>query len=326
MEHEKAAKSHKKVIKNLSKNYWAVATIVLAVLLVVVLVVQPSEDMVATVTAEEAGQKVVDFAAAQGAEATLVSVEEEDGLYKVTLSMLNPQTNENTDVPVYVTLSGESLVAQLIPLSITANAADTTPTDTKTQASAEVVPTERPTVELYVWGYCPYGVQAQGPFTEVASLLGDTADFVLVPYYDGHGAYETQQNQIESCIQKLAPEKFWDYSAKFVSDVYPACASVRTEECDKTEATKVMEAVGIDADAVFECVDSEGDSLFAAASAKASKYGVTGSPSFVINGVMVQVARNADAIKTAVCSAYTVAPEECGTTLDSTSAAASGNC
>ena len=72
--------------------------------------------------------------------------------------------------------------------------------------------------------------------------------------------------------------------------------------------------------------DKEGTELFNAAKALAQSNGVTGSPTVVINGVKANVARTADGIKTAVCSAYNEAPAECDTVLDSSSVAAAGNC
>ncbi len=160
----------------------------------------------------------------------------------------------------------------------------------------------------------------------VANLLGDSADFTIVPYYDGHGAYETQQNKIQSCIQELEPAKYWSYAAGFVANIYPKCSSARTEECDKTESVTLMKTLGIDSTKVLACVDSKGADLNNAASKKAQASGVSGSPTLIINGVIVNTARNAEAYKTAVCSAYNTAPAECSETLDSSAAAAQGNC
>ena len=66
-----------------------------------------------------------------------------------------------------------------------------------------------------------------------------------------------------------------------------------------------------------------GDILVAA---NGSVIKITGSPTVVINGVKADVARTADAIKVAVCSAYNEAPAECGEVLDSSAVAAAGNC
>ena len=53
----------------------------------------------------------------------------------------------------------------------------------------------------------------------------------------------------------------------------------------------------------------------------AVQYGVRGSPTLVINGQTVSVNRSPEAIKQAICDAFTTPPEECSTEL---SAAAEG--
>ena len=183
-----------------------------------------------------------------------------------------------------------------------------------------------PKVELFIWSYCPYGVQAQGPLASVASLLGGKADFEAVLYYDGHGPFETQQNKMQACIQEVAKDKYWAYAAGFVEKIYPKCSASRSVECNQNESVALMKTLGIDDSAVMSCVESRGADLLAEHSARARSYGVTGSPTLVINGKIANVARNAEAFKAAVCDAFDVAPAECGQTLSSTSGTASGNC
>ena len=38
------------------------------------------------------------------------------------------------------------------------------------QETQTVPKSDKPVVELFIWSYCPYGVQAQGPLAEVAKL------------------------------------------------------------------------------------------------------------------------------------------------------------
>ncbi|MGD9276848.1 MAG: hypothetical protein PVJ67_06780 [Candidatus Pacearchaeota archaeon] len=322
--HEKEHKEHKtKSNKNnltdhMRKNPWILSTLVLGVVVLILLVGNfGGAQGTKSVTESDAGQIILDFANTQVDGAELVGVEEENGLYKVTLSI------EERDVPVYLTMNGENLVSGLTPLSLLQQQ-----TNSQTQTATAVPKTDKPIVELFIWGYCPYGVQAQGPLAEVAKLLRDSADFKAVLYYDGHGAFETQENKIQECIQEIAPDKYWDYASGFATDIYPKCGSERTEECDKTAAVTLMDSLGIDSDAVLTCVDEKGEELLSAASARASSLGVTGSPSLVINGVKVNSARTAEAYKTAICEAFTEgnAPSECSTKLDDTAQAAAGNC
>lgn len=298
---------------------WRISAVLFAVLFLVSIVLFIRGPLTGNVIkGDDAGEKLVTYlnSIASGT-VTYVNSTDLGNIYEITVLY------QSQNIPVYITKDGKYFVQAVKELpTTTAGITGNVVADTNT----EVPKTSKPKVELYVWGYCPYGVQAQGPLATVANLLKGKANFEIVPYYDGHGAYETQQNKIQSCIQKLYPDKYWNYAEKFVSNVYPTCSSTRTEECDKTESTKVMNALGIDSAKVFACVSSDGASLFTAASTKAQSNGVTGSPTLIINGVNVNTARTAEAYKTAVCNAFTTAPAECSTALDSTAAASSGNC
>jgi protein-disulfide isomerase len=196
----------------------------------------------------------------------------------------------------------------------------------KEKPSQNVPKTSKPKVELYVWSYCPYGVQMQGPMAEVAELLKGKAEFIIVPYYDGHGAYETQQNKIQLCIQKLAEDKYWSYAKGFVETIYSKCGSQRTEACDKNESISLMKKLGIDSSKIMSCVDSQGKTLLEEAAKKSQQNGVSGSPTVIINGVKVNVARTPESVKTAVCSAFENVPAECSKNLSSSASASSGSC
>jgi len=270
-----------------------------------------------TIGGEDAGQTIVEYLNSRtGGGVEYISHEDIGNLYEVTVSY------QGQDVPVFVTKDGEYFVQGAVPISDTPS----TPNQNQDQQPQEVVKSDKPKVELFIWSYCPYGVQAQGPSAEVANLLGGTTDFEAVLYYDGHGAYETQQNKIQACIQEVAGNKYWDYATGFVKDIYPLCGASRDVECDKTESVNLMKSLGIDDSEVMSCVDERGEELIAEHSNRAKEYGVTGSPSLVINGVKVNTARNAEAFKTAVCDAFNNAPEECSTVLDSSSETAAGNC
>lgn len=302
-------------------NPWVAATLVLGVLALLLFVtnfgITGGTITGGAVSDADAGQIFLRAVQAQGADISAINITDislESNMYKISFDY----QGEAYPVDYYLTKDGK-LLGTLSPTQ-------TSPTSDIDSTTQEIPKSDKPVVELFVWGYCPYGVQAQGPMVEVAKLLEDSADFKTVLYYDGHGAFETQQNQIQECIQKIAPEKYWDYAAGFVDDVYPVCSQSRDIACDKTESTKVMNSVGIDAKAVFACVDAQGEALIAAASSRASALGVSGSPSIVINGVKVNVARDAESMKAAVCSAFNNAPSECGEALSSTTGTTSGSC
>ena len=299
----------KKCIQVCKKNFWMSLSIMLVTALIIVAFV-PFGNVSKTIAAKN----VIAFAELQGISAELVSVEENDGFYDVNLSI------DGNSVPVKVTMDGKYL-AQVTPLQITGSAVSS-----GDSASADVPKSDKPIVELFVWSYCPYGVQAQGPLAEVALLLENSADISTVLYYDGHGPFETEQNKIQACIQEVAKDKYWDYAAAFVKDIYPKCGSTGEIICDKTESVKLMKLLGIDDSKIMSCVDERGDSLFAEASSLAQQYGVTGSPTLMINGVKVNSERTPEAFKTAICEAFINAPSECSEVLDSNGASTTGTC
>jgi len=182
--------------------------------------------------------------------------------------------------------------------------------------------------ELYIWGYCPAGASTLDTYAEAAAYLKDVADVKVVLFHDGHGAFETQQNKIQAAIQQLEPEKYWDYARDFYEDVYPVCSVEGTVECDLEESTKLMEKVGIDADAVMALVESDGDALFATDRAKATALGISSSPSLVVNGVSFGSSfdRTAEGIKTLICNGFLEAPEICQDVLSNAQTAATGSC
>ncbi|MFH0808649.1 MAG: thioredoxin domain-containing protein [archaeon] len=300
-----------KTLKDLSKNYWAISTIILAIVLIIVLVTGQSGP---TISAKEVGQKVLDFATSQYPNAGLVSVNDNGQFYEVVLSI------EGQEVPVQATKDGQNLIPQLIPLTARASQDTTTPTQT------EIPKSDKPVVDLYIWSYCPYGVQAQGPLSQVESILGNYAEFNTILYYDGHGEFETQQNKIQACIQELDKTKYRNYAAQFVETIYPKCSATRDVTCNLDESTKLMDSLGINSAKILECVNTKGALLIQSDSNQAKTNGVTGSPTLIINGVKANVARTAESFKSAICSAFNDAPAECSEVLDSTAATASGNC
>ncbi|MEN7982262.1 MAG: thioredoxin domain-containing protein [Nanoarchaeota archaeon] len=319
-EKEKKVDGEKKdFIEKVRENPWMISTAVLGFLFLGFLVGgvgftgSAITGGVVGVSADVAVENFEIFASSKGIDVEVNDVTEEDGLYLVSFS------TQEGDSFVYISKDGKNLVSGLIPLTIT----DSPTTNSQT---ASVSKSDKPVVELFVWGYCPYGVQAQGPLAEVAFLLGDYADFKSVLYYDGHGEYETQQNKIQECLQEVDSEKYWEYVTGFVEDIYPKCSSSRDVDCDKTESVNLMKSLGIDSKAVLACVDSRGEDLLGEASSSAKELGVTGSPTLVVNGVKVNVARTSEAYKQAVCEAFSEAPEECSEVLDSSEVAAAGNC
>lgn len=304
------------MLSKLKNNPWILSTFTLAVL-VLVLVFSGFVSLNQKMSVDKAGESFVNFINERsGAGIEYVSGKDfGSNLYEITVLA------DGKEVPVQITKDGKYFIQVLADLE------ETVEEQVVEETTTQVTKTDKPISKLFIWSYCPYGVTAQKPFAEVASLLGNYADFEIVLYYAGHGEYEAQQNKIQACIQKLDKDKYWAYSAGFVDTIYPKCGSSRDTACDESESVKLMDSLGIDSDKILSCVESDGEELVAEHYEQAKELGVTGSPTLVVNGAMLSnVGRNSEAYKSAICSAFNEAPSVCGETLSTTGSTASGNC
>lgn len=313
-EEKKVEKKKVPVSKMVKKNPWILSTIVLAIVSLILLFALSS----GSVSQSTAGDVVLEIAQQQlGDSVTLSSVEPFEGdFYLVTLAY------EGQESDIVITKDGLNLIGGVTPVSVLMGEEVE---EVEQPAAPEVTKSDRPSAELYIWSYCPYGVTALGPFADVAMLLGDLADFKVYLYYAGHGDFEVQQNKIQACIQDLGyTEEYWSYAKTFANEIYETCYG--DVDCDLEESISLMNSVGIDSEEVLSCVDEKGDELLDADFSAAKELGVTGSPTLIVNEGKVSVARTSEAFKGAVCSAFNTIPETCGEVLDSTTATTTGSC
>jgi len=198
------------------------------------------------------------------------------------------------------------------------------------QEPAELQKTETPEVLLFVMSFCPYGNVAEDAMAPVVDVLGETVYFepiyIVSRMSDGswaslHGQVELNQDIREKIIYELYGADVW---MDYVYEVNAQCDYVNADECWKAPA----EALGINTTAVEEYFNNQTkvDGLLAKEAALTAAYGVSGSPTLIINGKTQSVARTPESYKGAICSAYLSAPEGCGDTLSDTQTAASGSC
>jgi hypothetical protein len=305
---------YKAMAKTLSKNYWAISTVILALLLIGLLLSGGTGGP--TVSAQEAGQKLLSFANNQGANAELTSVNDGGQFYEVILSI------QGQEVPLYVTKDGKSFTQQLVPL----DSAPSTPTQPSTPTPTSVPKSDKPIVEAFVMSHCPYGTQIEKGLLPVAELLGDKIDFqIKFVYYAMHptsGEVEEQLNQY--CIQEEQNDKFLNYLTCFLGKTgTPA------------DGASCIDSVGIDKAKLSSCTTrtDEEFSIMANLNDQSSwlsgrfplfnihkvdneRYGVGGSPTLVINGAQASAGRDSVSLLNAICGAFNTAPEECSTQLE----------
>jgi len=235
---------------------------------------------------------------AEGNTASLVSAVEERGVYKIIMK-IGQQEYES-----YITKDGVFLFPEGYRM--------------KEETAAK---TDRPDVKLFVMSYCPYGLQAEKMFLPVYDLLKDKADMgIYFVDYIMHEKKEIDENLNQYCIQKEQKDKYPSYLNCFV-------ISGDTSSC--------LAEAGIDTEKVNTCVLAT-DQEFSITSLYNDKstwlngtypkfdvqadlneqYGVSGSPTIVINGKVVNVSpRTPENFKQIICQTFSSEPDECSQTL-----------
>ena len=212
--HTHTKKGNALILKTVRENPWVVSTVVLGVLVIIMLI--GSTGVTGNVISQnDIGPKAVNFINSQllqgQGEVELSSVSEESGFYKVLVNY------NGQDVPTYFTKEGYYMGSSLI--SIDSVSVTTSPSSSNSQTSS-VPKSDKPSVELFVMSYCPYGTQAEKGILPVVELLGDKIDFNLrFVYYAMHPSQgEVEENLRQYCIQKDQKSKFNDYLECFLEE------------------------------------------------------------------------------------------------------------
>lgn len=199
---------------------------------------------------------------------------------------------------------------------------------TENPAPTGIVKSVKPVVELFVMAYCPYGLQMEKAFLPAWELLQNKADIsVKFVYYAMHGLKEVEENTRQYCIAAEQPDKIIPYLKCFTGkDDYQACLAATGVNTSKLNACvgATNQKYGIITKYNDQSTWLSGQyPLYPVYQDLNDQYGVQGSPTLVINGTVVDgVARNPEAVKQAICAAFTDAPAECSNALSTVSTGA----
>ena len=269
---------------------------------------------------------------AAGSPATLVSVTEQDGMYLVTAK------NQARTFGFYATKDCNLLFVDPYKLKAP-NTPKATSTPRPTTSPTPVplpVKSARPTTEMFVMSFCPFGVQAENVIDPVVDLLGTKADFRVryIATVNGdsvetvkslHGIPEAKEDLRQLCVQKSYPDKFWDYLNLINAQCYPIYKNAtQLATCQ----ANVSSTLGIDNQKIETCATgSEGIALLRADEVITRSLKITGSPTLMMNGQKYAGQRTAEAYKQAICARFETPPAECGVNLSAkTIAASTGTC
>jgi protein-disulfide isomerase len=298
-------------------DIWRVLTIILALILLAQiagflnltgLLGLPTQSL----SGQQVGEKVINYInqnlVQTGTKASLVSVKDMGSFYEIVTSY------QGSQISVYASKDGTYLFLQAYNMTKSIQAETT-----QEQPQQEVPKTDRPEARVFVMSYCPYGLQFLKAYIPVIELLGNKADlYVNFVDYAMHGKKEVDENTRMYCIQKEQRDKFTSYLRCFVQSG-DADKCIAEAKVDKTKLDACIQAT----DNQFNITGLYNDQSkwvgnfppYPIDSKLNDRYGVRGSPTFVLNGVEVSVNRAAESIKQAICSAFKVQPAECSQNL-----------
>jgi glutaredoxin len=291
---------------------------------------------------EECGKAVMLYANANlipaNSNATLVSATEKNGIYLITAR------NQVRDYGFYATkdcnllfINPYNLKGNATPMVILSPKSTSSPKPTTSPTPIpEPVKSSRPSVELFVMSFCPFGVQAENAMEPVVNLLGTKAEITVrfIATVNGdtvdsvkslHGLPEAKEDLRQLCIAKYYPQKLWPYLMDVNAQCYPVYKNAtQLEFCQKN----VTATRGIDNQKIETCAyGSEGIALLKADEAITKNLKITGSPTLIMNGQKYVGQRTAEAYKQGICARFETPPAECSVNLSAQAvAASSGSC
>lgn len=174
----------------------------------------------------------------------------------------------------------------------------------------------KPSVELFVMSYCPYGSQALKGIIPAVEALGSKIDFkVKFVSYVMHGAKESQENLNQYCLGQEQADKLLPYLKCFLG-AGDSASCLASAKADTVKLTACVNA----SDKKFKVSESAGTGNYPPFNIHKDdnvKYGVQGSPTLVINGVQANTARDSASYLAAICGSFVKAPAECQAKLSS---------
>lgn len=173
-----------------------------------------------------------------------------------------------------------------------------------------------PNVDVFVMSHCPFGTQIEKGILPVWELFGDKINLAIrFVDYAMHGKKEVDEQLKQYCVQQQGKETFQKYLTCFLKEGKEGDACNKAAGVDDGKLTTCMK----EADAKFN-ISKDFDNKekwmgrfppFGIDAALAKKHNVRGSPTLVINDVVVQSGRNPKAIQEAICRAFKQKPAEC---------------
>lgn len=314
------------MLEKLMKNALPTAIVIAAVIIGAVLVytnkVGINKEEEGILSVQVAAEKTINYInnnlLSGGTTASLVSVSEENGLYKLKIKIAENEFDS------YVTKDGKILFPNA-GINLDSNPANpaASPTPAIKKTCEDLKKADKPIFEAFIVSGCPYGLQMQRILNEIdtniPSLIGNIKVRYIGAIQDGkitsmHGDAEAQENLRQICIREEQGSKYWFYVACHIK---------------KGDVDGCIVSANIDKDGLNSCMTDSNKGLKYAKTDfdLQGTYGVSGSPTLFLNGEQVSEfdfgGRTAEASKTLLCCGFTTKPAACSQKLSEDQAATS---
>jgi protein-disulfide isomerase len=288
---------------------WPFTTVVLLIVLIASLSMSSSASTGNVLSAENVKESVIDYInnnLVQGGGVTATNVVEEAGMYKINTSY------KGREFPIYATMDGRYVfVSPPVDTSVVKEAEE--PVSVSCDDLEKVQFTK---LEAFVVSYCPFGLQMQRIITNLPDELKAKTIIRYIGWIsDGkigamHGEEEAQENLRQICLREEQPDKFYSYLSCFIK-------AGESEEC--------LAETSVDTTALENCMNSTGLDYAKIDFDLQREYGVTGSPTLMLNGEQVSEfdfgGRNVNALKQIICCSSISPADICSENLSVTQAA-----
>jgi len=243
-------------------------------------------------------------------EASIVSVVEESGMYRIQLK-INDQ-----EFPSYISKDGQFLFPNP-PINLEAKPEVAGQQAEQKVSCQDINKNGQPLLESFVVSKCPFGIQMQRIMLEIVKKIPSFKDYIQVRYLGSiegdqitamHGEEEAKENARQICIREEQPEMFWNYL-----------------ECHIKKGEVESCLSGVDQDKLNSCLKERVVDYAKKDFEASDQYQASGSPALVLNGELIDeqgfsegeglTMRSAETVKKLLCCGFEQEPEACSQEL-----------
>jgi hypothetical protein len=231
-----------------------------------------------------------------------------------SLYLLKIKLAEGQEVTSAITADGKYFFPQLMDIAqYKKDQAAAKQTPAASAPTVNLPQSDKPTVDLFVMSYCPYGTQIEKGILPVVKALGDSINFqIKFVDYSMHGDKEITENLRQYCIESQQPSKFFDYLQCFLGAA-DATSCLTSTNIDQTKLASCVAATdqqySLTVDAANPAKQIGSYPPFNIYKADNDKFNVQGSPTLIINGQEAGGNRDSASLAKTICAAFTAGHE-----------------